>query len=77
MTRVRGAPVGRTMEMDGDLGFLCHFIKYHMSLLSHFSWALGFSICYQSGPEGVLEALKCKFLAYYENGAKVCPWLSW
>lgn len=29
--------VERAMEMDGDLGFLCCFIKYHMSLLSHFS----------------------------------------
>lgn len=55
MTRVGGAPVGRAMEMDGDLGFLCRCIKYHMSLLSHFSWALGFSICYQSRPESIWE----------------------
>lgn len=46
MTRVGGAPVGRALEMDGDLGFLCHCIQYHMSLLCHFSWALDFSICY-------------------------------
>lgn len=46
MTRVGGAPVGRALEMDGDLGFLCCCIQYHMSLLCHFSWALDFSICY-------------------------------
>lgn len=37
MIRVGGAPVGRAMEMDRDLGFLCCFIKYYMFLLSHFS----------------------------------------
>lgn len=55
MTRVGGTPVGRAMEMDGDLESWSPCIKYHMSLLSYLSWALDFSICYQSRPEGICE----------------------
>lgn len=45
MTRVDRAPEGRAVEMDGwrPWIFLCRCIKCHMSLISHFSWALNFS----------------------------------
>lgn len=60
MTRVGGAPAGRALEMDGDLGFLCHCIKHHMSFLAQpFLLGLGF-LCYQSRPGGVCEGCECQ-----------------